>query len=409
MRYWIMLAILLLPSPLWAATYYVGPTSCSDAGAGTITTPFCTIQKGHDTALPGDTVLVKDGTYTTASTGWLTILRRSGITFKSLNKYGAKLNGQNNLTGYAFEMDSVYTTNNLVIQDFEIYGFKNGIQANTGSNMTVKGNLFHDLGRFCTDSDQGNAGILMKGTYSNLIVDGNTFHTHGRYQTGEAGCTNAGTNYQNHDHGVYIIGSTGRISNNIFYGFKAGWPIQWTQTASSGWTISNNAFSTPANTNGDKYGYILLYQAISNTQISNNIFYAPYGSCGINFHPTLGYSNVTIKNNLTYQGVAGCAVKAGVTVTGSLNNTNPLFTNVGANNYTLTASSPAINTGLNLTTCGFTTDYAGVARPTGSGTCASPTGSPWEIGAYEFGASPDITPPAAPTGLQITRMIGGPR
>src|SRR5262245_16717229 len=47
----------------WAAEYYVAPTG-SDSAAGTMAAPFATLQKGHDTAMAGDTVWIRGGTYT---------------------------------------------------------------------------------------------------------------------------------------------------------------------------------------------------------------------------------------------------------------------------------------------------------------------------------------------------------
>jgi hypothetical protein len=48
-----------------STTIYVGSnsTTCSDAGAGTATAPFCTLQAAVDAALPGDTVLASPGIY----------------------------------------------------------------------------------------------------------------------------------------------------------------------------------------------------------------------------------------------------------------------------------------------------------------------------------------------------------
>src|SRR5262245_63706428 len=45
-----------------AAEYYVAPTG-NDSNPGTMTSPFATIQRGHDVAAAGDTVWIRGGTY----------------------------------------------------------------------------------------------------------------------------------------------------------------------------------------------------------------------------------------------------------------------------------------------------------------------------------------------------------
>ena len=45
-----------------ATEYYVAPAG-SDANAGTLDKPFATLQKGADTAVAGDTVWIRGGTY----------------------------------------------------------------------------------------------------------------------------------------------------------------------------------------------------------------------------------------------------------------------------------------------------------------------------------------------------------
>lgn len=71
---------------------------------------------------------------------------------------------------------------------------------------------------------------------------------------------------------------------------------------------------------------------------------------------------------------------------------NPLFTNAGANNFTLQSGSPAIDNGYNASAV-LTRDILDISRPQGSA---------FDIGAYEYssGAS-NTTPPASPAGLTV--------
>ena len=95
-----------------AATIYyvdVNHLSASDNNSGTNEAkPFKTIQKGVDVALAGDTVIVKDGTYTdTNNDDYVVLTKRTGtssnwITIKSENKWGAIVDGENRTTGIGF-------------------------------------------------------------------------------------------------------------------------------------------------------------------------------------------------------------------------------------------------------------------------------------------------------------------
>ena len=96
-------SIFILLGNASATTYYVSPTG-SDSSSGTSSSPFKTIQKAADIVNPGDTVIVRDGTYTdTDGDDFIVKISRSGtssawVTFKSENKWGAVLDGRSNTT-----------------------------------------------------------------------------------------------------------------------------------------------------------------------------------------------------------------------------------------------------------------------------------------------------------------------
>ncbi len=78
-RYTIIILILITANLLISSTYYVSPGG-NDSNSGAMDKPFASIQKAHDAAQPGDTIYLREGTYTPTSQ---TVFRKSG----SANSY----------------------------------------------------------------------------------------------------------------------------------------------------------------------------------------------------------------------------------------------------------------------------------------------------------------------------------
>jgi hypothetical protein len=88
----VILALAIL-RPLDAKEYFVAPNG-SDTALGTQTTPFATIQRAQQAAEPGDTVLIRGGTYRMVATqmagrvgpyACVTLLDKSGTAEKRIN------------------------------------------------------------------------------------------------------------------------------------------------------------------------------------------------------------------------------------------------------------------------------------------------------------------------------------
>jgi len=83
---------------------------------------------------------------------------------------------------------------------------------------------------------------------------------------------------------------------------------------------------------------------------------------------------------------------------------NPLFVNAASNNFSLQTPSPAIDTGINLSSSGIITDILGVSRPQGPG---------YDIGPYEYYNIPvvitsvPLSPTNAPTITGTSSTISG--
>ena len=337
--------------------YYVANTG-NDNNPGTATSPFLTIQKAANIVKPGDTVIVRDGIYTTTRDYIVTLISSgtatNNITFKAEHKGGAIFDGRGNATSYGIE----FTNQSYVrMENFEFRNIsKLAIIINGCSNITIKGNDIHDIGRVCSDSDLGLAGVYAAAS-SGIVIEDNKIYNIGRFANGENGCTTTNPNWQNHDHALYIDGVNGLvINNNIIYNCKAGWGIHLyssTNRASSNVSILNNTW---ANKNEYRNGQILLCGSVSNLTIANNIFYLPTAA-GISIsQQPFSYSNCLITNNITYGGTINSGMASGFTFTKNLDNTDPKLISPATNDYRLQSTSPAINAGINV---GLMDDYMG--------------------------------------------------
>jgi hypothetical protein len=60
----IVILFLSLSTSLWSATYYISPSGNDTSGAGSFSNPWATVYKGCSSMSAGDTLVLKDGTYT---------------------------------------------------------------------------------------------------------------------------------------------------------------------------------------------------------------------------------------------------------------------------------------------------------------------------------------------------------
>jgi acid phosphatase len=378
--------------------YYVSPTG-SDSNAGTSTSPFLTIQHAANVVNPGDMVIVRDGTYNNAAvTGVgskLIVMSRGGtasnhVVFIAEHKWGAKIDGLNNTTATGWE----FSANYIDVKDFECARFSdtcmenyNGGSSSGGQFISITGNNIHDVGRYCTTTTTGRDGIFISN--DNVTIEGNQIHDIGRGAPGEvlSGVTCVDSvntlHYQNNDHGIYVdAGFTSAnnltIKNNVFYRNERGWSIQVYPAAVNNLRVVNNTFLCA---NPYRNGHITLSAPITNSAIENNISWEPTTGF-LDYSNTTGYSNLSVANNLTYQGTVGAGTApGGITLTGNLDNIDPRI--VSAPSCTVDAASlpdahlqlgsPAIDAGLTLLDVPI--DYDGTLRP---------QGIKFDLGAFEY-------------------------
>ena len=363
------------PWPAWVTPapdrYYVAPAG-SDTNPGSSGSPFRTLQKAAEVAGPGDTVVVRPGTYTGGSR--MVSLSRSGepgnpITFLSERRWGAILDGRDqSLVAWYFDAG----VGHIRVEGFEIRDLReHGFDFYGGGvhDITIVRNHVHHVGRNCTDTSNGRTGASIGAGASRVTFDGNVWHHIGRFAPGEQGCTPKTEYYKNHDHGIYVENADRvTIKNNVFYGFGRGWPIHRYSSRDAktrGLSIVNNTF---VGQNTYREGQIILASPTEGLKIENNVFHGPNRAAL--YFENLRFPGASVRNNMVYGGVIKVGRPRGVTFSRNWERTDPRLRELP--DFRLRYDSPAIDAGLPLAE--VTEDADGVRRPRGAG---------YDIGAYE--------------------------
>jgi hypothetical protein len=408
--------LLLFAAEVIGATYYVAPNG-KDSNRGTKSAPFRNIQKAASVVNPGDTVIVKDGTYTdNNSDNWVVRIKRSGtssnpITFRAENRHKAVIDGNNNRTGYGIDINASW----IVIEGFEIKDINTiaiWLRADSDDrnhDVVIKRCYIHDIGRVRYTGDNGKVGIYSSGHFYNSTITQNKFETIGR--------ANADDNCEHcnrHDHCLYLRGLYHTVSNNIFIDAPGGWYItargnQLNESGRPSHTIVNNVFHDVANCDdirkeaidiglnrGDKPAKVVV--------IENNIF--GYSSTCVNSSHTVfvgvNADKVYFRNNVSAEKGA-LRIKKGYSVNTYISN-NTMGKDPSSyelkdwdnHNFEPTASSSSI-IDQGLATNAPSVDYNGKARPQEGG---------HDIGAFEYNDlnwNVDAPPPEPPNNLRVVQ------
>ena len=379
----VFVGMLTLTGPCASGAIYYVATTGADSNPGTITAPFQTLQKGASTAVAGDTVIVRDGTYghVNAVTGgdnsccgsYPVWLYNSGtpaapITIKAENKWGATLDCEMLCDAYINLYNSAY----VVIQNFVITrGYKEAIHSNDAAHhVTIRGNRIEYIANRSTQTPLGLGGMYANSLNHDFLIDSNMFHDIGR--------TN--TDITTLDHGLYFHSSNFTVTNNIFYNIAHGWKIQLADGANNT-LIANNTFAFP---NLTEDGQIMLWNSQSGLVIENNIFYNPHNYAIVRF--TSSVSTCMLDRNLVYGASGLVASSTGCSVGATQVGANPMFVNPAAYDFHVQSGGAGVDAGANLSAVPL--DIDGNSRPQGSST---------DVGAYEF---------SAPAGPVISGVFG---
>jgi parallel beta-helix repeat protein len=305
---------------------YVSQTNCSDTGCGTLEVPYCTINAAIQNAYNGDTIVVRDGTYT-------------GTGNKNLDFGGKAI--------------TVMSENGPESTIIDCQGSGRGFYFHTGESA----DSIVDGFTIINGSVTGNGGAILcesaSPTITNCIISGNSAYN------------GAGIAYDN------VVSPA--LSNCVLTGNQAtmyGGGVDFSACSSA--TVTNCTISK--NTAAAGGG---ISSRASTLNIRNSILWADTATYGAAYGQELG---VGFTGNCSTVSVSYCDVKGGTASVGvdsgcTLNwdsvtniNADPIFVqplhwdtvqwNMG--DYHLSCNSPCIDAG---TDAGIITDMDGDGRP----------------------------------------------
>jgi hypothetical protein len=395
----ILLLIFISANMLFATTYYVSTTG-NDAANGSSGSPWLTVGKSIGKLVAGDTLIVTAGTYPDSNGGSYYSFNNTGTTSNPITIIGqnAIIDIQSQ-TGsatplYAWGSGGSY----IIIDGLKFTTTKSGglngsgvVYLGPGSSHSFLRNLeVYNLAGYAPNS--GDDCILFQNngtfnTFSNIFIhdikDSDIFRIWG-HDVLITSCTISNftnPNYANttihadcfqsfNDNNPSGYSYNIVIEKSLFINIPSSQIGNLTRDSAAGpfgWTFRNNVFKNCAKN---------LNAGIPNLYFFNNTF----DGCGSLNEATIIYTTsgawdstgaLFVNNAMTNSyGLSG-------PVTSFNNNTSASgFVNPSANNYNLTATSPLVGAGTNLSAY-FTTDKNGNPRP-GSGT--------WDIGAFEYGS-----------------------
>jgi hypothetical protein len=241
---WLIVA-LMQTFNVYAKTYYVS-ISGSDTSAGTIAQPFLTITKAHSVAAPGDTILVRGGTYSLGST---ISISKSGTTIASYYLFAYP--GERPLLDFSsMAVSSSARGIKLSASYWYIKGFDIKGAGDNGMNVSGSNNIIE----FCSFFENRDTGLQLGGGASN-----NRIINCDSYFNADPGQGNADGFSPKLDVG----------SGNYFYGCRSwqnsddGWdgyvrprpshPL--TTTLENCWTFSNGFLKSGSPSTGNGNGF----------------------------------------------------------------------------------------------------------------------------------------------------------
>ena len=395
---------MIIASSLLAGTkYYVKPSG-NNASAGTSWgAAFATLQHADSTAASGDTIWVAAGTYYPSTSNTSAYFQlKSGVV------YLGGFNGTETLVGQRDWQTNVTTLSGDINNDGTLAGNSNQVvYALLANSSTVLDGFVITGGN--SSSDGGGISLLVASpTLSNLTITGNHAASNGGGL-----CINSGTptvtncsfignaaNYgggiYNYSGGVPVI-SACKFQNNSATTFGGGFYnsgntltvhdllFDGNHATTGGGGFYEDHGSTYVNLtlygNTSKYGGAVFVTGAASINIINTITWNDTATTsGAEIYSTTSGAGTTISHSLIQGGVSGPGIAGpGAFTDGGHNlDLDPLFTDSSAHDFTLTTSSPAVDSGSNAAVSA-STDLAGSIRISHGNV---------DMGAYEYQGAP---------------------
>lgn len=405
------LALSLFLTPLAGATDYFVATNGDDGSSGFQTSPWRTLQHAADMVGPGDTVSVHGGSYAGV------YLETSGtasqpIVFQAAAGETPSITSDNSHTPDGFNLEGAsYVT----VRGFTINGrTRAGIRAVTCEHVTIRDNHTDGNGTwgiftgFCDDlliednvasNSVAQHGIYVSNSGDRPVIRGNTvfgnsnagIHMNGDGSEGGDGII---SNAIVEDNVIYDNGHAGGsgincdgvqdsiIRNNLIYDQHAS-GISLYQIDGGGPSTGNLIANNTVLVASDGRWALNIQDGATNNSAYNNILWNAHsfrGTLDISPDSLAGYTadNNAVMDRFTTDGgdsvmtLADWQQQTGQDMHSFVSTPAALFVDAGGDDYELSATSPAADTGKTLSD--VTEDILGVARPQGPA---------FDVGAYE--------------------------
>jgi hypothetical protein len=374
----VVLATLLAAGGARATEYYVATTG-SDSAAGTMAAPWATLQKAANTAVAGDTVWIRGGTYmvtTPATAGAGINFTKSGTSDTNRIKFWAYQgevpvfdfsNLQISTTGYT--MGFVVNANYLHFKGLEICCVPMNTSSNNG--ISVDGSSAYDIFEQLNMHHNNGNGIFIGnksgGGHQVINCDGHDNYDPNSSQGMGQNADGFGVHYQTSGATTIIRGCRSWWNSDDGYDFinqEVPVTIENSWAFGNGYAIYGTVNPTSGNGNGFKIG---SSQTGVRHLVQNNVawknkangFYANHSTGGNTW-----YNNTSFMNGQQYNMLASPAgmPNTTITLTGSL--AHIMRNNIGYPNKN--QNMTGVDTMFNSWDLGITpasTDFASISDP----------------------------------------------